>query len=295
MNLIGKYKILMCLSILAFSTYSMAQKKTHVLTKTVKKELKADGRTLIIRGEKSTINISSWAKPYYGIEIKLISKNFKEKKAKKDLEVIKYKIEESNQYYLLNNYFSSDKYYEVSSNLSAVYNIKVPASSKLDIANIYGNINLDNLKSVTNLKNSFGEISVTNTNGKYNVNSYYSDVMMENIDMDLQCNADKSDIELVNVSGSVVIKSNYGKIQIEAASNLESVNIDSQRSTVFFASQNLKDYNYSLSTKQSKITLPDKWQNKLIEKDGYTIFSLKNIPKNPFIQIRTTYCQISIK
>lgn len=275
--------------------YCLSQKKVHVLTKTIKKELSATDKKLIIKGEKSTINISSWSKPFYGIEIKLIAKNLNEKLAKRDLDIIKYKIEETSDYYLLNNFFSSDTYKKIKSNLSTVYNIKVPNSSQLDITNIYGNINIENLTTISSLKNSFGEIHFKDIDGKYQINAYYSDVFMNDVDIELLCNAEKSNIELTDISGSINIKSNYGNLRIIAGNAVKKFNIESKRSTIDFQAKNLLNYNYALSTKYASIILPPEWKNSTLKEGGITKFNLNTNSNYPLIKLKTTYCQISIK
>ena len=104
---LSSYKIILFLLVILMSQFSHAQKKVHVLTKTIKKELKSADKTLVLRGEKSKINVSSWDNNFYFVEIKLISKNLNKNLAEKDLQIVKYQITETDKNYLLKNYFSS--------------------------------------------------------------------------------------------------------------------------------------------------------------------------------------------
>ncbi len=289
------FKILFLLLILIADNLMYSQQKVHVLTKTIKKEFKAKDKTLIVKSEKSTVNVTSWDNDFFYIEIKLISKNLDKKLAENDLAIIKYEVTETNTTYLLSNYFSSEKYRKITSNLSTIYNIKAPKGAKLSIINIYGNINIESISSTTSLKNSFGEIHIKDALGSYNVNSYYSDTWIENADLILKCFADKSDIELNNISGSLNIKSNYGKINLLPGTRLQKVEIDSKRTSVFFETSSIDKYCYNLSTKSSKIRLPEKWKSKIIKKDGYIQFKQIEIPDKPSINIKTSYCEILIK
>ena len=272
-----------------------SQKKVHVLTRIIKKELKATDKKLVIKGEKATINVSSWDGNYFNIEIRLVSKNRDKKKAEKDLNILKYEVTESNSYYLLQNYFSSEKYSNVKSNLSAVYNIKVPKTTRLDITNIYGNVNLKNLTSLASLKNSFGEIHISNIAGDCSVRSYYSDVWVRDANLTFSCSADKSDIEMVNISGKISIKSSYGSLSFSAGSNLKQFNVDAKRTSIDFFTKSLNNYNYSLSTKYEALNIPSGWKQKIIKESNYTKLNLVNGKNHPLVEINTTYCQILIQ
>jgi len=286
-------KIILFFIVMLTCQFAQAQKKVHVLTKTIKKELKSASKTLIVKGEKSTINVTSWDNNFFYVEIKLISKNPDKKLAEKDLKIVKYQVTETNSNYLLKNFFSSEKYGKITSNLSAVYNIKVPKTTKLSITNIYGNIYLKSLSSTTSLKNSFGEIHITDAFGSYEVRAYYSDVWVNNARLNLSASADKSDFNLKNVSGTLFIESNYGNIHLTPGKNLKKVEINAKRTSVNFNADDLDKYSYLLTTQSSKLLLPKDWQGKIKNESGKIKFS--QVGNKPFVKIQTTYCEISIK
>ena len=292
---LGKYTIIPAILIVSLFSTAQAQGKVNVITKTIKKELKSTSKTLVIKGEKSTINISSGDKDYFQVEIKLISKNTNQKQAETDINIIKYESTENANEYVLRNYFASDKYGNVKSNLSVVFNIKIPKNSKLDISNIYGNVYLSNFNSETKLKNSFGEIHISNISGEMDLNAYYSDTWVNNINLALLCNTDKSDLEMMNASGNIVIKSNYGNIQFSPGKSLKKLEIESKRTTITFECETLKAYNYGLATSFSTIILPNKWEKDIKKLNGIAQFNQINNSNNPIIKIQTTYCQIAIK
>jgi hypothetical protein len=296
MNFILKnYRIIPILFFVAICQIAQSQEKVQVITKTIKKELKPGSKTLIINGEKSNIYVNSWDKDYFQVEIKLTSKNTNQKQAETDLNVIKYEITENNTDYQLKNYFASEKYGNVKSNLSATYNIKVPKNSKLDITNIYGNVYLSDFSSNTKLKNSFGEIHISNISGTMEMNSYYSDTWASDINLALLCTTDKSDLEMTKVSGNIVIKSNYGSIQFSPGKTLKKLEIDAKRTTITIENESFNIYNYALSTSFSNIELPDKWKKDIKKVNGIVRFNQIYNANNPIIKIQTTYCQIAIK
>jgi hypothetical protein len=290
-----KYELIMVLVFVIPAFTMQAQEKVNVITKTIKKEIKLNSKTLVINGEKSTINISAGDNEYVEVEIKLISKNTNKKQAETDIAIIKYEMIENANDYLIRNYFASERFGNVKSNLSVVYNIKVPKNSKLNITNIYGNVYLSNLNTFSKLKNSFGEIHISNIMGEMEINSYYSDTWAVDIDLKLICITDKSDIEMTNSSGNIQIKSNYGNINFSPGKNLKKLEIDSKRTTVGFESDVFNKYNFELSTSYSNIVLPEKWKKNIKKVNGEIQFNQINQANNPTIKITTSYCQITLK
>ena len=88
----------------------MLDLSVKVITKTITRDVKFNGRKLIVKGEKSEININGWEENYIGIEIKLISKNPSAEIARDDLNVLKYKLSVDDEEVYINNYFESEKY-----------------------------------------------------------------------------------------------------------------------------------------------------------------------------------------
>jgi len=291
-------KILQIILLLFFTGFVRpvcGQDEVNVVTKIIKKNLKSINKTLIIKGEKSTINIVSWEKDYYGVELKLISKNTNKKQAETDLNIIQYEIVENQNDYSLKNYFGSDKFGNVKSNLSVVYSIKMPKNVRFDISNIYGNVYLSNINASGKLSNSFGETHLSNISGNYTINAYYSDLYVKDVNMVINCTSDKSDIEMVNVSGTIMVNANYGKISFSPGNELVNLQVDAKRTTVFLNDFDLNAYNYSLTTKSSGIALPESWKAKLVKQDGNVLFNQNSGANKPFIKIQTSYCQITIK
>jgi hypothetical protein len=291
------YKILNVILFLIFIGtvhLSYSQKEVNVVTKTIKKDLKVNSKTLTIKGEKSNINITSWEKDFYSVELRLISKNLNKKQAETDLNIVKYEITENSNDYLLKNYFGSEKFSNVKSNLSVIYNIKVPYNCKLDISNIYGDISLTNINSTSKISNSFGEIHIIAIEGNYTLNAYYSDLFVKDVDLGVNCITDKSDVEMINVSGTIKVKSNYGKIDFSPGKSLLKLEIDAKRTAVFLNDFNLNSYNYSLSTTSAGIVFPDIWKVPLLKEGNKVLFNVNSGTSKPNIKVQTTYCQISI-
>jgi hypothetical protein len=292
------YKILNIILFLIFIGtvhLSYSQKEVNVVTKTIKKDLKASNKTLIIKGEKSNINITSWDKDIYSVELRLISKSLNKKQAETDLNIVKYEITENSYDYLLKNYFSSEKFAKVKSNLSVIYNIKVPNNCKLDISNIYGDISITNINSTSKISNSFGETHITSIKGNYALNAYYSDLYIKDVDLGINCNTDKSDIEMINVSGTILVKANYGKIDFSPGKGLLKLEIDAKRTAVFLNEFNLNSYNFSLSTTSAGIVFPNSWKVPLFKEGNKVLFNVNSGTNKPNIKVQTTYCQITIK
>lgn len=282
--------------VLTFITVTVhSQIQVNVITKSVTKEFVFSGETVFIQGEKSTINFQTWSEKKIKIEMKLISKNPLESKAKRDLEVMHYTFQNDNKYIKANNYFKSNEITDISSNLSVEYSIYIPAKCTIQVINLYGNVILSNMEVTGTIKNSFGEVRLNNISGTLLFDMHYSDLSADNLSGKFTINTRNSDVQLKKISGDFNLKSTYGNIVITSIGKLNNLTINAQRTKVLVAVREFTDFNYMLTTQNDKIIVPLEYTKLIKEESGLFKFSSSSGKTNNSIQINTTYCPITLK
>jgi hypothetical protein len=248
-----------------------------------------------VKGEKSEINITGWTEDYIKIEINLISKNPSAEVARNDLDVLKYKLLVNEKEIYINNYFESEEFNNINSNLSTVYNINVPPECDVSLTNLYGDIIIKNVNVSGYVSNSFGDVNIDGIKGNLEVILYYARLWFNNSNCIFRGKAEKSDLIFENSGGKFDISTNYGKIIFNADNRISLLKITSGRTEVTVNTQSFEDFNYLLSTKSGNIYIPSKYRSKVTEEEDLNKFSLHSDNMNTYIKVKTTYSPITIK
>lgn len=275
--------------------FIFAQQKVFVASKIITEKISK--KKISIQGEKSSINIEGWHEDYYLLEIKLISKNVKKEQAIKDLESVKYNIDEEEDRNTYLNYFSDNKSGKrVKSNLSAIYVLKVPDNADVEITNLYGSIDIKNCNfNDASIGCDFGELQILAVQGKIEATLLYSDLTCDNMDGTINISIDKGNSRIHNCAGTVKIESNYGSFDIYAQNNnIQNLTMNSRRTEITVFATSLTDYSFDLSVQYNKIELPLQYE-KFIIKNYSQETAQFNTSAQKKIKITTTYQPIIIK
>lgn len=271
------------------------QQTVKVITKTITKDAKFTGQKLIVKGEKSEININGWTKSFIKIEINLISKNPSAEVARNDLNVLKYNLSLDEEEIYISNYFKSEEFNNISSNLSTVYNINVPSGCAVSLTNLYGDVYLENVNSSVYINNSFGEVNIDGMKGSVTSVLNYARLLLSNSDCIFRCEAGKSDLIFENSGGKYDLSTNYGEIIFNADNTVKLLKISSIRTEIAVNTKTIEDFNYLLVTKSGNIYLPSKYRIMVIKEEDLNKFTLHSDNMKSYIEIKTTYCPITIK
>jgi hypothetical protein len=290
--MIRKYKILLIIIISALNCfgYLSAQTKIQVVTRTVSHEFDyKPGSIFEIKGEKANISIKPSAGNTIKIKLHLISKNPSKKIAENDLQFCDYLIKENNNSILVSNFFNiKNNFKEISSNMSARYELEVPRGIILRIKDIYGGIELNDIECNLNLSVDFGQIKFLNISGSIYIESKYSDIKGQNTNATLTIKAQKADINIQNINGLLKISNQYGSV------NLENINagitVDAEMTEIKLAVENPKKYSYDFISGNGEIEVPEEFINLTTDKKGEARFVQKF--GNISINIKTTYNSI---
>ncbi len=299
----GRQLIRRCLLLLTFSLIAamplFAQKKIQVVTKTIIRTFALGKKDILsIQAEKASVSIQGWAKDEVKLVLKLVAKHPERATAERDLLVARCDIQTETSIKKISNYFFQEEGRPgLESNLQAVYELWVPQQRNLKVSDNYGNLRVSQWQGNLSITHEFGEVRLQQVQGSTQLHIAYGDVIADTLEGDFSCDAQKSNIQLKQIGGRYHIKSNYGKITVQAAASINQFTVDASRTEIEFATADAPAYRYQLTTSCDAIVtiLPgtrEEDDNPLSCKKSFT--TIDNTQK-PLIKISTTYSPITIK
>lgn len=270
-----------------------AQTKIQVVTRTISRTFECKpGCILNVKGEKANILIKKSADNKIRLKISLISKNPEREIAEADLKYCNYQITENNKGINISNFFDAkSQFKEISSNLSAKFEIEVPSCINLKLANIYGNVEMNDIEGIFNLTVDFGKVNFSGISGSLYINSNVTDIVGNNLNAVASIQAQKADIALSNIKNLLRIKNQYGSIELEDAR--AAVNIDAEMTAIKMQVDDLKKYSFDLASISGNIEVPVEYYKFISNKSGEAYFT--ETGGNILIKMKTTFSAITLK
>ncbi len=245
--------------LLVLSVSTEAQTTYQVVTKTIEKTFPYQhGSELNIEGERAEILVETWTKNEVKVLLELISKHTSRKVAEADLSKMKYSsAQHGNKIYFRNNLESSGSK-QPESDLKAVYTITLPADCPVYLKNHYGIASVTNLSRALRINSEFSKIYLENLRGQIGINSLFGDIEGRLVDANVSISSRRSDITLYDIRGSWNINAQYGilKFFTNPSPELLMLNIDAEKSDVYFFDPKPNFYGYTLTTHYGNITVP---------------------------------------
>lgn len=237
----------------------MAQPTTfQVVSKTIEKQLPyRAGVEVNIEGEKAEIIVESWEENEVKVIIELIAKHPDRSIAERDLEAIKFGIDQHGNMIYFRNYISPESGKpQPEAQLKALYTVYMPNDCPLYLKNHFGEATVSNMASMLRLQAEFTNILLNDLHGTTNVRSRFGDISGTNLSGQVSINARRSDIILRDISGDFDITSEYGIIKLFTDRSSLNLNIDAKRSDVYFFDPQPSIYGYTLTAHYGTITAP---------------------------------------
>lgn len=235
-----------------------AQVKVQVITKKIEKQFAyQEGYELNIEGEKAQVFIESWDKDQVAITLEITAKHPDKTVAEKDLDAMEYLAQRVKNKIYLRNYLSQKEDVPTpESSFEAVYYVKVPASCPVYLKNYFGIANISNLTNRFRFNGEFSKIDMENLSGNIDLRSRFGDIFGNHLDGIVNIWSRRSDITLNDISGSFDITAQYGTLRIFAEDRLLKLNIDAEKSDVYFFNPNPEFYGYTLTANNGNVMFP---------------------------------------
>lgn len=279
-------------SVLLFTAVS-AQEKINVVTRTVYKSFVISSKgELNIKAEKATIIIKPSKDNNIHLKLQIISKNPSRKIAEEDLKYCDYKIENRGEMFLVSNFFNfKNDYKDISSNLSARYEIELPEKSNLIVSNIYGDIYLSGISGNVNVKSNFGQIYLSSISGSLQIQSSFTDISGEKINSLYVLKTENGEIKLAQLNEIGNIRSHFGSIQLSQVNS--SVTINADMAQVNIELSDLDRYSFKLLAQKDKIFVPFDLKKSITFSKENSI--LNYVKGKVIINVTTNYSSINLK
>jgi hypothetical protein len=236
-----------------------AQTSVQVVTKRIEKtfNFKA-GYELNIEGEKAEITIDTWDQPQIKVVLELTAKHQDQHVAEQELENVRYLTDRiKNKIYLRNYYSKGDDKAEPTSLISANYKILVPEECPVYLKNYFGVANISDLSNRLRINSEFASIGLENVRGQVDVRTRFGDLTGNQLEGFYNIHSRRSDILLSDISGEYNIQAQYGMIEIFADQKLINLNLEAEKSEVYFYTDNPKAFAYDINTRFSNMQLPN--------------------------------------
>lgn len=226
------YYIWIIILIVVASETAMAQVNLQVVTKTIEQTFPYETRDyVLLKGNKSNIEIVGWDLPQVKVEIKLTSKARTKEIAQRELEFQRYLLEKKKNEIGMANYYSyPEKGYKLQSLLLASYTVFVPRSAKLELSNEYGNVLLRDLAGEYTVSNRFGNLTLERISGSGIFKSYFGDCKIMQLSGQNELELNKTKTAISGLSGTVSINSNLGDVSITDISMVLNLDVEAVKS-----------------------------------------------------------------
>lgn len=234
-----------------------AQVKVQVITKKIEKQFPyQDGYELNIEGEKAEVSIEAWDKEEIAITLEIIAKHPDKAIAERDLEAMQYLAQRVKNKIYLRNYLSAENSITPEAAFEAVYHVKVPAACPVYLKNYFGIANISNLNNRFRFNGAFSKIDLDHITGDIDLRSRFGDIFGNHLDGTVNIWSRRSNITLNDIRGSFDITAQYGTLKIFAEDRLLKLNIDAEKSDVYFFNPNPEFYGYTLTANNGMVNFP---------------------------------------
>ena len=214
------------------SESSMAQVNLQVVTKTIEQtfDYKA-GDYVLLKGNKSNVEIIGWDMPQVKVEMKLTSKARSGEVAQQELEFQRYVLEKKRDEIGMTNYYSyPEKGYKLQGLLLAAYKIWAPRNARLEISNEYGNVSMKGLMGSYSVSNRFGNLNLEEIGGSGSYSTYFGDCQVVQLSGEHELKLNKTKTVISGLSGTTSINSNLGDVTITDISTVLKIDLEAVKS-----------------------------------------------------------------
>lgn len=276
----------------------LGQTTLHVVSKTIEKTMPyKNGYEVNIEGEKAEIKVETWDKNEVKVLTEIIAKHPDKAVAENDLDLMEYTAEQHGTDIYFRNYVAK-KGPQPSSELKAIYTITLPADCPVYLKNNFGLTDVSNLTNSLKIHSEFSKILLENIQGSVGVNSRFGDIIGKKIDGDVNLTTRRSDITLHEIKGNWNINAHYGimKFFTNPSPELLTMNINAEKSDVYFFDPKPNLYGYSLTAHYGNISVPNDLKFNYLENSDQlkkAIFSSQMGQSN--ISIKISFGDITIR
>ncbi len=275
-----------------------SQTTLQIVSKTIEKTMPyKNGYEFNIEGEKAEIKVETWEKNEVKVLTEIIAKHPDRAIAERDLDLMEYSAEQHGKDIYFRNFISKNGI-KPESELKAIYTVTLPADCPVYLKNNFGLTDVSNLTNSLKIHSEFSKILLENLKGEIGVNTRFGDIMGRRIDGNVNLTTRRSDITLHEIKGNWNINAHYGimKFFTNPSPELLTMNINAEKSDVYFFDPQPNYYGYTLTAHYGNISVPQDLKFNYLENTDQlkkAIFSSKIGQSN--ISIKISFGDITIR
>lgn len=254
-----KIQILLLILLLA-ADKAAAQTTLQVVTKTVQKTVSwKPGYAVEINCEKADIEIETAPAGQNSVRVKaeLSARHPQLDSATQDLKAWKFVTSTIGKKIFIRAYIGLPSGATLpASNLKAKLTVTVPADCPTTLTNKFGSARLEKIAAKVVLTGEFCAFTLLQLSGKVEVDSRYGNVDGSQLTGPVQIDAKRADISLTGLGNDCTIRSEYGKVQIEAAAQTGNVSVQASKGDVTVEMPQPYRHNFDLKATHGELTMP---------------------------------------
>ena len=258
--------------LLLLATAATAQTEFQVVTQVIEKSWPyREGNELNIEGDKAKIVVETWDEPTVRVVLELVAKHPERSVAERELGYMVHTAEVVGQDIYLRNYLKTpDGGKRTEAAITAIYTVTLPDDCPVYLKNNFGNTFVSNLARSLRINSEFSNVQVKNVSGEMTVSTRFGEFDGEQLDGKVRMNTHRTAVTLRDIRGDFDIRSKFGTIKLFTDPNLLlnellTLNIEAEKSDVFFFSQEPTAFGYDLIAHYGNITAPQDLKMNFLE------------------------------
>jgi hypothetical protein len=200
----------------------IAQEKIMMVTRKIENTYVFNQKfgQIIINAERGNISLQSWERDEVKVLLQIVVKNADMKQAQKEMTYIQCNIHKSRGNIFINNklVLPSQKI-ELSSIISAKYEIFMPKNSNILLQNKFGLVEVSNASGKISTSLQYCDILFQSFKGSIDLNLIVGDLTCLQSDVRGDITTKHSNITIRNVTGKMDMNTSYGKINLNYGEN----------------------------------------------------------------------------
>lgn len=274
--------------------FAEAQTKVQVVTKTARQEMETQGKPVVIRLNKSRINIAESAGENVEVIWRIITKNADKTTAEKETGFVDYSLRRTTDEITIDYELKIPRGYgKLKSLLEIEVDVKIPRKSPVKIFTQLSSTEGNSLQNSISADLKFGSLKLINYRGNVSLKSSFADVECQSCDGNINATLEKAGFFAKNLKAKTTIASRFGEVQLQPVGSGE-INVNAYRSAVTVSVRNPDLYAWNVANKFAEINVSDGYKEEVTTYLNNRLFDLnKNINK-PRISVTNQYEPISI-
>lgn len=293
-----KIKATVTLLTLTFLLSMVEAQEVKVIEKTINRNFNyTTGQVFSAHIEKGTLNINTWKKASIALEVKFKARNPNNQAlAKKELQYMRYSVENNPDTFHFKNYFSIPGNVEkVNSSLNANINITLPETMPVLANGYFADIGVKNYSSSGYLKTKYGKLTLGGLRGDIKIKVDFGNVSIKGFEGNLSGNLTHSEADINDLQGNIDLKARQTDFEIENLAKDTRLTLHHQSGKIYLLGLSLEERPFNITVNKGELELPKNLEYKRTDSGSLIFNHNTDIKQHSPIKIDSEFGNIKIK